>query len=330
MQRFLEPIRPLQFAVVREDPRVERAVVEGAGVRRALLVASGGCTALALARCAPGVELELFDVNPAQLEHVRGKWDAVRAGGLRALNVGDPDPAGWNARGNFEGLFRTLAQVVHEFVCPRDAFAGAFSDAARLRRLAAEIGDHPYWPVAFDSVFHDSFLRTMFGPAAIQHAPAGSYPRYFQALFERGLRRPDGLDNPFLHHVWLGCYLDRPEALPDSLAPGGAALGEPPPMHLGTLSDVPDLDRFDLVSLSNLPDWMSEDELAELSAVLTERLRPGARILLRQLNSALDLEAALGPAFSFDRERAAALLRDDRSLFYSRLHLATLLPGSAR
>lgn len=318
--------RQLQFAVVREDPRVEARALLASGAERALLIASGGCTALSLRRHLPSVHLELFDLNPAQLEHVAGKWEAVQSGAARALNVADPDPSGWNACGNFEGLFRGLAAFVDEFVAPRRSFEQAFADPRRLAALAGELRGHPYWPAAFDGSFHDPLLETMFGPAAIQHAPAGSYPRYFQALFERGLAAQGAADNPFLHHVWLGHYLDRPAALPDYLAPNAEPLGDLPPLHPGTLAEVPDLDRFEFVSLSNLPDWMSETELARLAKVLVERLRPGTRILFRQLNSRLDLESALGPAFRFDPPAGRSLLAEDRSLFYSAIHLATFAP----
>ena len=51
----------VQFAVVREDPRIERALVEEHRPRRALLVASGGCTAMALRAWFPDLEVVLVD-----------------------------------------------------------------------------------------------------------------------------------------------------------------------------------------------------------------------------------------------------------------------------
>ncbi|MHC4377285.1 MAG: DUF3419 family protein, partial [Planctomycetota bacterium] len=87
---------PLQFAVVREDPRVEFAVLERHPARRALLVASGGCTALALAARLPELELTLVDPNPAQLQWVERKVEGLaslhRAEGRRAFNVECDDP----------------------------------------------------------------------------------------------------------------------------------------------------------------------------------------------------------------------------------------------
>src|SRR6185312_4760573 len=119
---------------------------------------------------------------------------------------------------------------------------------------------HKYWPVAFDLHFSDSLLHAMFGPAAVQHAPKGSYPRYFQAAFEHGLMAPGAAENYFLHHVFLGCYRDHGPSLPPYLT-------RPVPrleleLVQTTAEALPDLGRHDLVSLSNIFDWMSEAEIA--------------------------------------------------------------------
>ena len=86
---------PLQFAVVREDPAVERAVMADRPVERALLIASGGCTALALQCWWPEASFTLVDPNPAQLALVQRKVRALQAGApLRERNVASDDPGG--------------------------------------------------------------------------------------------------------------------------------------------------------------------------------------------------------------------------------------------
>ena len=42
-------------------------------------------------------------------------------------------------------------------------------------------------------------LEAMFGAAAIQHAPSGSYPRHLQRAFEQGLAADGARSNRFLH-----------------------------------------------------------------------------------------------------------------------------------
>lgn len=301
------PVRtnPVQFAVVREDPEIEKSVCRAA--RSVLLVASGGCTALTLQCARPDLEIALFDLNPAQLDLVRRKIDVLRSRVDldRQFNVGADDPAGLNACGNFESLFRGFRRFLHEFVTPEPL--------AEVEAMLA----HRYWPVAFDLFFSDALLNTMFTPAATQHAPPGSYPSYFRGVLERGLRRPDAGANYFLHHIFLGHY--RLDSLPEYLrspAPHGRF-----EWILGRIQDVPALDRFDVISLSNLFDWMSEGEVAEIAALLKARTRPGCRILFRQLNHAKDFQRFFRPEFAFDEAEAARLLALDRSLFYSKLSI---------
>src|SRR5436190_2186981 len=65
---------PIAFALVREDPELDRLVVQQKPeARRILMVASGGCTAAYLA-CLPRIEqIHLVDPNPAQLALARLK-----------------------------------------------------------------------------------------------------------------------------------------------------------------------------------------------------------------------------------------------------------------
>lgn len=108
---------PVQFAVVREDPMTELALIDRFNARAVLLVASGGCTALSVLAERPEVELTVFDLNPAQLELTRRKWDALNSGAHRArFNVESADPEGLNACGNFERLFTGLRRFIEDFI----------------------------------------------------------------------------------------------------------------------------------------------------------------------------------------------------------------------
>ncbi len=301
----------IQFAVVREDADVEAAVVARRPAGRALLIASGGCTALTLAGRFEDLDLVLLDPNEAQLAHVEAKIAAL-GDDVRRFNVGDDDPAGLSECGNFESLFRGLRGFLHDLVLPRDGWVRFFDEGGEPTFL-----ENPYWPVAFELFFADPLLNTMFGPDATQHAPPGSYPGYFRELFERGLRRPDVRDNRFLHHVLLGCYL--PRAMPEFLV-------RPPrrprfDLRQGFLPDVEDLDTFDVVGLSNILDWMAPAKVSELVELLCDRLRPGATVVWRQLNNDRDVEALFGDRVTFDRPLADRLHAADRSLFYSSLHI---------
>jgi len=177
---------------------------------------------------------------------------------------------------------------------------------------------HRYWPVAFELFFHDKLLVAMFGPHALQHATPGSYPRYFQNVFEAGLKRPDRVRNYFLHHVLLGRYL--PQALPAFL------MTPPDPSNIrfmqSPVEQAPDFSSYDLISLSNLFDWMEPEVISKVTRRLSDEVRPGSVVLVRQLNNHTDLRPYFR-GFRFDTDLAERLLASDRSLFYNRLLIAT-------
>ena len=115
---------------------------------------------------------------------------------------------------------------------------GAPDDPESARQWFAS----PYWPVAFELAFHHPLLDVMFTEAATQNAAPGSYPRYFQAIFEDGLTRPGAARNPFLQHILLGRYLSQD-------APGyvkGAGNHLALTLEQGSLLDVEGLETFDI------------------------------------------------------------------------------------
>ena len=309
----------VKFAVVREDADLERAVIEKIGAKQILLVASGGCTALTLAALDPTLEISAFDINEAQLEHVKAKAQAAFAGDHQALNVGDPSPSGLNQLGVFEGLFRILRAAIVELVTNEFELEAFFMlDLAGRHTLLNRWRRSPYWAAAFATAFNDSLLHAMFGPDATQHATPGSYPGYFQRAFERGLARDDAAENPFLQHVFLGMYRTLQDAPHYVREPGD------PQIELihGTLTDVPELERFDLFSLSNVFDWSNDAQITAWADAIRARARPGSAILIRQLNNTRDVRRFFAPAFEFDDQLAVELLARDRSLFYERIEVA--------
>ncbi len=320
---------PVQFAAVREDPRIELALLRDRPARHALLIASAGDTALALRAHCPDLALTLVEPNPAQKLHVLAKEAAwLAAEPPSVFNVGTDDPGGLSERGNFEALFRQLRAFLREFVAPASTFDAWFMERGAIAATAWAVFGQPYWPVAFQLFFADPMLHAMFGPAATQHARPGSYPDYFRRAIERGLQRVDAFDNPYLQHVLLGRYMARRESWPEFLRL------TPRPLRAtwidGTLEAVPSFAPFDFVDLSNVLDWSDRTQIDALARRLGHELRPGARVLWRQLNDPEDLEARFAPWFTFDAARAAELLASERSVFYDGLHLGTRVAEPGR
>lgn len=312
--KLFEPLSRPKFAIVREDPEVERHLIERFDVHSVVLVASGGCTLLTLAHAFPHAQFTAYDFNPRQLQLVRDKI-THRADALR-FNVRDASPSGLDQRGEFEGLFRTLRGFLLEFVITQRAlevfFEGDTPAAARAELVEGWFRSS-YWRDAFRLAFDHGFLDTMFTPAATQHAEPGSYPRYFQGVFERTLSRPDAHLNPFLQHVLLGYYVEPPAWM----SPGW----EMPEVEFvqGGLPDVPDLARFDLIHVSNIFDWSSADQIEAWCHHIKNNAKRGAVVLLRQLNNHTDLSAHLRPEFLFDDELGAELTERSRIQFYNRI-----------
>jgi len=312
------PVRlGLKFAVVREDPGLEAHLIEQHAARRVLVVASGGCTALSLLATHPELEVTAFDANPRQLEQVRDKAAAAAAGELERLNVEDPSVDGLNQSGEFEGLFRTLRQMLLTFVTDEAELARLFDVPQDGHAIVAGWAAHRYWRGCFAACFSDGLLHAMFGPEATQHAEPGSYPDYFRTVLERGLRQPEAAHNPFLQHVLLGSYraADAPAYTRDRR-------GRLPELILGGLDAVPELERFDLYSLSNVFDWSDDALVAAWAGRLARAARPGSVVLLRQLNNTRDLRRHFAPAFVFDDVLGRRLQALDRSLFYNRIEVA--------
>lgn len=307
-------MRP-KFAVVREDPRLESALLRGAP-GPVVTVASGGCSALALAKAFPAVPITAFDMSPVQIAHAQAKLALALAGNEHALGVANDDDAGHSQCGEFEGLFRVLRLFLQEFVAPAASFqtffAASTTPEARALLLSQWQGS-PYFNAAFELAFADSLLLAMFGPAATQHAVKGSYPGYFRRAFVRGLGQRDAAENPFLTHVFLGRYTET--AKPDYLG-----LGAAPNLRFvqGSLEAAGDLRQVRLASLSNIFDW-SDDALVSHWAARLAALPSGATVLIRVLNNARDIRPMFAQHFAFDDARARELLAMDRSLFYERV-----------
>jgi S-adenosylmethionine-diacylglycerol 3-amino-3-carboxypropyl transferase len=307
----------MQFAVVREDPLLEREILIKYPSNSILTIASGGCTALALKAWHPEAKLTILDPNSAELALVQLKIDALKNGlPLSAFNVDDDNPANLSQCGNFESLFHIFRTFIEDFCLAGEHIREMFSRPESYSNHCSSLLKSPYWPAAFELCFSDSLLRTMFGDDAIQYAVPGSYPSYFRECIEQGLHRPDGPKNPFIHHIFLGFYL--PTALPEYL--------KSPPSQFefqwvnGGLDQI-HFGDFDFIGLSNILDWTPAHEARQILNRIRTESRPGCTVLWRQLNNVRGLYEHLTPVFKFNKKWEKSLHKKDRSLFYSSIHV---------
>lgn len=216
-------------------------------------------------------------------------------------NIGIFNKNGLNGCGNFESLFTQFRLFLYEFVISSEEINNLLFSNATMPT------DNPYWKTAFELFFSDSMLVTMFGPSAVQHAPKGSYPAYFQNVIEQGLRQSNRSKNYFLHHIFLGYYHE--ENIPLYL------LHKSGNYHFETINcfvqNIGDFSSYDLISFSNIFDWLEPEISGHILEQLSSTMKPGSHFLLRQLNNARSYD--LGENFK------TKTLSEDLSLFYNKI-----------
>jgi S-adenosylmethionine-diacylglycerol 3-amino-3-carboxypropyl transferase len=306
---------------VREDPLIEISLAKKIKACNVFLIASGGCTAFSLKAVDPDLQITLLDPNTAQIDLIRNKIRLLRNRAKPAFkanfNIGLSDKVGLNDCGNFESLFRGLREFSYDLIMSRSSFEEFFEGKIENRKFVNTLLKSKYWYAAFDMFFCDTLLDSMFGPAATQHAQKGSYSVYFRKIIENGFLRSNAKNNYFLHHIFLGHYIDRKNSLPIYL--------QAPIRNLefrfinSPIEKIKDFKDFDLVSLSNIMDWMPQNKITALIKTLNHTCNPGSAVIYRQLNNTSRLEKQFASDFKFDRKLSDQFLAADRSLFYSNI-----------
>lgn len=340
---------PLAFAQVREDPRLDmelaRRLPEG---ERIVMIASGGDTAACLGRLP--LEIHLVDMNPAQLALSRLKWrlaSEVPSERAAALLGHLPMDSGERALGLEEWLgelgleedvFGPAGRVVElgPDHCGRYeiTFAQLRSRLLPWQELIGEMLASPvpvvafdHWPLgealdaAFAEVMSLANLAQLFGQEATRN-PLRPFAEHFAARTREIVSRQPPQTNPFLRQILAGDFY--PGFRYDWLQ-GPHALLARPLWHHGKMKDLlgsMPAESAALVHLSNILDWLSpEDGQATLLAA-RRVLKPGGRVIIRQLNSSLEIPA-LDAGLCWDVALGRAMERRDRSYFYPQIHVGT-------
>jgi S-adenosylmethionine-diacylglycerol 3-amino-3-carboxypropyl transferase len=347
---------PIAFALVREDPLLDRDVLAPLVPKaQVIMVASGGCTAAVLAVANAG-RLHLVDPNPAQLALCRLKLhllqttrpaqrlallghspldvesrrkalaEAVDTLGLDEDCLGPPDfvgEVGPDNAGRYERLFARLRQALADHDHDLDALLSLRDPVEQSRRAAPDTDLGRALDAAYDDVLALPNLVRLFGEGATQN-PVEPFARHFARRTRATLATLPAADNPYLWHMLRGRFPDG-ATLPWLTLPHIREQLPPVTCTRGFMADVLGGERekaYDFVHLSNILDWLTPQEAVHTLRVAWQALRPGGRVFIRQLNSTLDI-AALGEFFRWHTEEAQALHRRDRSFFYRTLHLGT-------
>lgn len=345
---------PLAFAQVREDPLLDLWALGQLGRgAQVIMVASGGCTAALLASRGAARCIHLVDPNPAQLALARLKLHLLRTasaeerlgllghdrrfdaalrekrlaqtldqlglprdalGPLPAVAALGPDHAG-----RYEALFTRLRECMRPAEAELHAVLELSDPAEQARRTLHDTALCQQLHRALDDVMALPNLIALFGEGATRNR-VEPFAKHFARRTRHALATLPANVNPYLWQMYRGCYPHGHPA-PWFAAPAPAAWPEIAWSNTRMIDALEQArEPVDLVHLSNILDWLAPDEARTTLDLAAAALKPGGWVLIRQLNSTLDIPR-LSEKFTWQHEPARRLHAADRSFFYRALHL---------
>ena len=264
----------LLFGKMHEDVSIESAAFGSKG--RIFCIASGGCTAIELAR---SHDVVAVDTNHEQIEHVE-----------RRLS-GDPGQRGCVER--WIDRVRRLAPIVgwNESIVRRFLDLEDVSSQVAMWR---ERLDTLRFRVAIDALLSRSVLRMLYSKPLVDSLPQPFGP-VFRARLARGFGRFPNRTNPYARALILG-------EMPAPVAAGRRRVELVHADAAAFLESEPAA-SFDGFSLSNILDGTDRRYATRLLAAVRHAATPGATAVLRSFSEP-------------KKESATNRARDDRSMLW--------------
>lgn len=343
--------RSIAFSIVREDSTqdleiIERYFHESKEPLSMIMVASGGCTAALLAAKAPLHSLSLVDPNKSQLELSRLKIALLSqpAAHRKALlgytpmsphqrqallksyaTILDIDPTvfgneetvaqeGLDYAGRYEKVFEELRQRLadHETELKALFTSTSIADQVALLAPAAPLGKA--LDAALDDVMSQANLVAIFGEKATANR-VQDFSRHFAQRIRTYISHHLASTSPWLASMLLGHFYEESfpwlDATPTRRLP--AITYQHSFMNDALANAAPE--SFHIIHLSNIIDWLTPAEAEQTLALAHRALKPGGVVVIRQLNSNVDIPA-LGKNFRWDVQAGNEFLHADRSFFY--------------
>lgn len=258
----------LLFGRMYEDSSIEASAFAAAQVAEdapVLCIASAGCTALALA--ARGYAVTAIDRNPAQIAYLsermagapprEGRIDRLLSLGRRRLRL---------LGANEDSLREFL------FLADPEAQISAWRQHAQA----------PLWHAVVDDMLISLWTRAGVMPDSTLR---DDIRKMLQQRFEIGLSRHANRENPYLWRLFIGC--DPPIANDANRAQPAIDFGSQLVVKVADviafLESAP-ARHFAALSLSNLEDVLSADDLAQLHRAIAHAARPDAVVVRRSLS----------------------------------------------
>lgn len=190
--------------------------------------------------------------------------------------------------------------------------------------------DQAQWLDAYVRVLTPAHLQRRFGfPNSAVAMRLAALTPHLAAEHLRALRQPDAWRNPYLTTAFAGSYATAAgeAGLPRYVQHDGQAalhrlgIGTRLALHHGSaLTLMPQLatagGAYDLISLSNIADWMDEAQVRTLVETARTWLRPGGALLLRAANPEAPIRPAVAAALARDSARDSALAAIERGPWF--------------
>ncbi|OGT31204.1 MAG: hypothetical protein A3E87_04805 [Gammaproteobacteria bacterium RIFCSPHIGHO2_12_FULL_35_23] len=314
------------FDNVYEDPRLEVSLCKAFSVKKVLCIASGGCTALTLKNVFPNIQVNVVDTNPSQLELVKAKVKLLESGNKeqinRFFNIGAPYEESFSNQAVFNKINRCLRFLTNELLISEFELVELFSQSPYSIDKAKVLLHNPFWDLIFQMVYSTSLVSVVLSKHVSHMLIRDKIGNFLCNNIRAGLCSDYACKNYILQRLFLGYYL--PTALPIFLS---EKCKRPYAFQYYPMSleEVPDLETYDLLSLSNICSWMNIEQMRKFIHNLSNRLRPGAIILLRETSALRNPELnpfdpeIFQPLFLMDKKREKTLLELESSMLFDQI-----------
>jgi len=227
-----------------------------------------------------------------------------------------------------EGFIRVVVHAMRMLVHPASRIDRLLSceTLAEQRELYEKEWNTRRWKALFQILLSRRAFNRTYDPAFFQNVENGDFAGHFHRLMEHALCEIPVASNYFLHHMLRGTYrtaivggvppyLDRAshsatrERLENlELVDGGYA------EYLATCDD----ESVDAFALSNICEWLDEEQTQYLFSQIVRVARPGARLCFRNFVGHTEMPQAFRSTIREDVEAGRAAIQRDRSCLQAR------------
>lgn len=324
---------PVYFSQVREDPCLDYEILSSLNKpAKVLMIASGGDTLCHLSSHPSVSEIDAVDANDAQLNICRFKRTLLKFSVENRLRILGHESMDKNIRWQIvREICREMKIDTASFGPQELLFEDGLDFCGRYEQLFKGIqkeiktcGLSAHELYDKKEVIQDIFCRyfdlnllvEIFGKEATQN-PLQEFHQHFYSQLQSFLKNEDALYSPFLNQMLFGSFVLKPYAWYGQLTLKQSDLCDVnfhQSMMLDFLINSKDA-SYDFIHLSNILDWLSEDEASILLDNTYRVLKRGGKVIIRQLNSSLDIPG-LTEKLKWDYTESKRLLEYDQSFFY--------------